>query len=260
MEKQDLAILYSGGRDSLALYALAVAGHHPEIQRPYSIHLLHMLNGMGKFHSFPQARYQLARRLLERQLLRPDDAPETNCLELDMGRLLQGLWLDNYEELIPRFGGKNLVCTACKLGMHIKGVLYCVTHHVPLLLAGSASTVSCCPEQTDVFVERIADFSTLFGISTKFPLYGEKNDAHTVCHLLEEFGLPSADGGERTCLFSRSLTSAGEKEIGDYLDAMIPLVVDYMEYTLAGNLQDAAACFSSSGAEIVQGKEMVDGQ
>ncbi|MBU0960468.1 MAG: hypothetical protein KKD01_09085 [Proteobacteria bacterium] len=258
MEKQDLAILYSGGPNSLALYALAMAGHHPEISRPHTIHLLHMLNGMGRFHSFPQARYQLVQGLLERQLPRPDDAPETNCLELDMGRLFQGLWLNRYEELMPRFGGKNLVCVACNLGMYAKGVLYCINHHVPQLLAGHASSSTCCPKQADVFMERIAAFSTLFGITTKFPLYGATEDGHTVRHLLEEFGLPSTGGGERNCLLGQTLTSAGEKEVGDYLDTMIPLVVDYMEHTLAGRIQDAAACFSPGTCEILPPKEMAD--
>lgn len=243
MEKQDLAILYSGGRKSLLLYALALAGHHPEISRPHSIHLLHMLNGMGRFHSFPLARYQLACGLLERQIPRPDQAPQTRCLELDMGRLLQDLWLNRCEELMPRFNGKNLVCVACNLGMHVKGLLYCITHHVPLLLAGCGARSSCCSQQAEVFMERVAALSKLFGITTKFPLYGE-TDKHTVRHLLEEFGLPSAGGGERNCLFSQTLTSAGAKEIDDYLEVTIPLVVAYMEHSLAGRVQVAAACFS----------------
>ncbi|MBU0946979.1 MAG: hypothetical protein KJ804_15010 [Proteobacteria bacterium] len=243
MEKQDLAIFYSGGRNSLLLYALALAGHHPEIFRPHSIHLLHMLNGMGRFHSFPLARYQLACGLLERQIPRPDEAPPTRWLELDMGRLFQGLWLDRCEELMPRFNGKNLVCVACKLGMHVKGLLYCITHHVPLLLVGYGARSSCCSQHSDVFMERVAALSTLFGITTKFPLYGA-TDEHTVCHLLEEFGLPSTGGGERHCLFSQTLSSAGAKEIDDYLEAMIPLAVAYMEHSLAGRVQVAAACFS----------------
>ena len=256
MEKQDLAILYSGGPHSLVLYALAMAGYHPEIPRPRFIHLLHMQNGVGRFQAFPHGRYQLARGILERQLPRPEEAAETACLELDMGRLFQGLWLERSEELMPRFGGKNLVCTACKLGMHAKGIYYCITHHVPLLLAGYASGSSCCAEQGDVFMERMIAFSSLFGITTKFPLHGEAGDMPVIRHLLEEFGLPATGGGERSCLFSQTLTTAGEKEIGEYLDAAVPLVVDYLEHALAGRVQAAAASFPLGSPPMLQEKEV----
>lgn len=260
MEKQDLAILYSGGSNSLALYALAMAGYHPDVPRPHFIHLLHMLNGMGGFSSFPKTRYRLARDLLAKQLPRSEESPGTNFLELDMARLLQGVWLDRYEELMPCFGGKNLVCIACSLGMHASGVLYCIHHHVPLLLAGYVSRSSCCLAQPAVFVERMVDFSALFGITSKFPFYEEVSREHVVRHILEEFGLPSTGGGERRCLFAQSLTSAGEKEVGAYLDAMIPLVVDYMEHTLAGRIDDAATCFPPGIRKIVQQNGTADGK
>lgn len=255
MEKQDLAILYSGGRYSLALYALALAGHHPKIPRPYSIHLLHMLNGMGSFHSFPQQRFHLARGLLLKQLPDPESAPETYSVELDMRRLLQGLWLDRYEELMPRFGGKNMVCVACKLGMYAKAVLYCITHHVPLLLAGYAPNQCCCPEQGGGFMERISAFSALFGITTVFPLFDEIDDEYSVSYLLEEFGLPSSGGGERQCLFSQTLTTADEEEVGDYMDAMIPRLAEYLESKLAGRVREAAACFPFGNCKTLRGQD-----
>ncbi len=49
MVQQDMAVLFSGGTDSLALYALAAAGHHPDIRRPRRIHLLHMLKRLKNF-------------------------------------------------------------------------------------------------------------------------------------------------------------------------------------------------------------------
>ena len=67
MVKQDVAILFSGGTDSLALYALAAAGHHPDLRRPRHIHLLHMLNGMSRFHDFPGDRFAIAQRILTKR-------------------------------------------------------------------------------------------------------------------------------------------------------------------------------------------------
>ncbi|MCD6388851.1 MAG: hypothetical protein J7L69_05520 [Desulfobulbaceae bacterium] len=89
MHKQELAILFSGGTDSLALYALAVAGHHPELPLPRHIHLLHMLNGMGRFPDFTRNRFEVARRILAAQVSQSDEIPEADLVELDMGRLFR---------------------------------------------------------------------------------------------------------------------------------------------------------------------------
>ena len=243
MERQDLAILFSGGSDSLALYALEMAGSSAHAQKPRRIHLLHMLNGMGRFPAFPEGRMNLARKIIETQVDTREKVPETGFVELDMGRLFQGLWLDRYEELMPRFNGKNLVCVACKLAMHTRAIIYCVSNYVPLLLAGYTKKQSCFPEQTPIFMERMTSLSRKFGIATTFPLYEEFDSEQVSRHLLEDFGLPSTGGGERKCLFCQTLTTAGEKDIAFYLDEMIPLVKKYMEHRLAFRLREAAHCF-----------------
>ncbi len=243
MEKQELAILFSGGSDSLALYALAAAGAHPEIPRPRGIHLLNMLNGMGRFSSFPKGRFRVSERILMAQLPDSEQVPQSIYVELDMGRLFQGLWLDRYEELMPRYGGKNLVCVACKLAMHIRALIYCIEMLVPQLLAGYARKQSYYPEQTTAFMDRISRLSDEFGIKTVFPVYDDFDDEAVTRHLLEDFGLPSTGGGERKCLFCQTLTTATEKEIGLYLDDMIPRLRRYMDHKLAGRVKDAALCF-----------------
>ncbi len=245
MNKQDLAIMFSGGTDSLALYALASLGSHPELPRPRSIHLLHMLNGFSRFHDFPKERFAIAQGILEKQ--RPssdsDPVPETHLVELDMGRLFQGLWLDRFEELMPKYGGKNLVCVACKIGMHTRAILYCIEHLIPVLVTGYARRQGYYPEQTPVFMEKIADFSHHFGIRTHFPVYEDFDDERITRHVLEEYGLPSTGGGERKCLFCQTLTTATEKEIGSYLDDMLPRATEYLEHRLAGRVREAAGVF-----------------
>jgi len=243
MDRQDVAILYSGGTDSLSLYALAASGRHPGIPPAMRIHLLHMLNGMGRFPDFPEIRFRVAEKILRDRVPAGGFSPEAYYLELDAGRLFQGLWLDRYEELMPRYGGKNLVCVACKLAMHAKGVLYCVEHLVPVLLAGYTKKQGFFPEQTPAFMEKLARFSEGFGVGTRFPLYEEADSENVIRHLLEDLGLPSTGGGERKCLFCQTLTTATEDEIGAYLDHMIPRVEAHMAHTLAGRVKEAAGCF-----------------
>lgn len=243
MEQQELAILYSGGTDSLAIYALACLGRHPQLGRPRRIHLLHMLNGMGRFPDFPRNRFETAEKILSRQAAPGANFPATEMAELDSGRLFQGLWLDRYEELMPRYNGKNLVCVACKVAMHTKAILYCLDHFVPLLVAGYARRQQHYPEQTAVFMDKLADFSETFGITTRYPVYEDFADQMHTRHVLEEFGLPSTGGGERKCLFCQTLTTATEVEIGRYLDDMLPQVADYIEHKRAGRVRQAAEVF-----------------
>ncbi|HET98630.1 MAG TPA: hypothetical protein ENN98_08120 [Desulfurivibrio alkaliphilus] len=243
MNKQELAILFSGGTDSLAVYALAAVGHHPELPRPVKIHLLHMLNGMSRFHNFPRERFDTARRILATKVNRPETMPDTEMMELDMGRLFQGLWLDRFEELMPRYNGKNLVCVACKIGMHTKAILYCVEHLVPLLATGYARRQDYYPEQTPIFMDKIAELSARFGIRTIFPVFDDFDDQQITRHVLEDFGLPSTGGGERKCLFCQTLTTATPVEIENYLDDMIPLAAEFIDHKLHGRIREAAAIF-----------------
>lgn len=240
MEQQELAILFSGGTDSLALYALAAAGRHPELARPVKIHLVHMLNGMSRFHDFPRRRFETARRILAARLPPPAAPSETEMVELDMGRLFQGLWLDRFEELMPRYQGKNLVCVACKLAMHTAAILYCTEHFIPRLATGYAKRQGYYPEQTPVFMGKIAAFSDRFGVRTIFPVFEEFDDRMITRQVLEDFGLPSTGGGERKCLFCQTLTTATEKEIGAYLDDMIPQASEYLEHKMHGRIREAA--------------------
>lgn len=242
-DKQELAILFSGGTDSLSLYALATAGKHPDIPISRRIHLVHMLNGMGRFPSFPRQRFEVARGILQGRAPGGEAIPEALYVELDMARLFQGLWLDRYEELMPRYNGKNLVCVACKLAMHARAVLYCIEHYVPVLLVGYAKKQSYYPEQSGVFMDKIVEFSKKFGVATSFPVYDDFDDEMVTRHLLEDFGLPSTGGGERKCLFGQTLTTATDAEIGAYLDDMVPRAAEFIEHQLAGRIRAAASCF-----------------
>ncbi|MBU0484716.1 MAG: hypothetical protein KKB30_09405 [Proteobacteria bacterium] len=243
MDGQELAIMFSGGTDSLALYAMAMSGRDPGLPKARRIHLLHMLNGMSRFHDFPRKRFELSRKLITNQVVSPDDLPESHYVELDMGRLFQGLWLDWYEELMPRYGGKNLVCVACKLAMHARAVIYCADNFVPLLVTGYTKKQAYYPEQTAVFMEKIAGFAADFGVKTSFPVYEEFDEQSVTRHVLEDFGLPSTGGGERKCLFCQTLTTVTDQEIAKYLDDMIPRVSDYVNHKLSGRVKEAAGCF-----------------
>ncbi|HFC47008.1 MAG TPA: hypothetical protein ENJ63_03915 [Dissulfuribacter thermophilus] len=243
MDRQDIAILYSGGRDSLALYAISLMGRLREVPRPNTVHLLHMLNGMGRFPEFPRSRMEVAKTILEAQVPYGHEVPKTAYVELDCGRLFQGLWLDWYEDLMPKFGGKNLVCVACKLAMHTKAIIYAVEHYVPIVYAGYAKRQGYYPEQTDVFMEKMAALSQSFGIKTSFPVYDVFDTEEAVRHFLEAHGLPSTGGGERKCLFCQTKTSATPKEIGDYLDYFAPKIREYIENTLEGRIREATRLF-----------------
>ncbi len=245
MSKQDLAILFSGSTDSLALYALSSLGKHPEIPKPRMIHILCMQNRTSRFPEFPLQRFEIAEKILKRQAPSSEPMPEATFIELDMGRLFQGLWLDRYEVLMPHYNNKNLVCVACKLAMHIRAVIYCVEQLVPLVIAGDTRHQFYSSEQAEAFIERITSFSEQLGITTRFPVHNDFNDNSISKNLLEDFGLPATNGGERKCMFSQTLTTATEGEIGKYLDEMMPRAIQYVENRLEGRVKEAVLCLYS---------------
>jgi hypothetical protein len=243
MSKQELAILFSGSVDSLALYALSAVGRHPDIPRPRKMHLLCMQNGASRFMAFPFERFKTAEKTLKAQAPSTEPVPESSFIELDTARLFQRLWIDQCEELTPQYNNKNLVCTACMLAMHTRAVIYCVERLVPLVIASCSGNQSCCPQQNETFVTKVMNFSYNFGITTRFPLNSDFDDETALKNLLEDNGLPANNGGERKCLFAQTITTATEKELESYLDAMLPHLNKYVESRLEGKIRDAAECF-----------------
>jgi len=244
MGKQELAILFSGSIDSLALYTLSAIGKHPDIPPPRMIHLLCIQNGASRFSDYPYERFKTAEKILKAQVPPTDHLPAGSFVELDTTRLFQELWLDRYEELMPQYSGKNLVCTACRLAMHTRAVIYCIERLVPLFISSSSGGRSCCPKHSEAFMTKVMAFSSDFGITSRFPVHRDFDDEMVVKHLLEDHGLPSNSGGERKCLFSQTITTATDKEIITYLDHLIPRMTQYVESRLEGKIRDAATAFT----------------
>ena len=238
-----IAIMFSGGSDSLALLSMAYKGQLKGITPPTDIHLLYMLNGMSRFPSFPRERYRIAKELLESQITESNEKPEVHYMELDTARLFQGLWIDHYEELMPRHDNRNLVCVACKVAMHTRSIIYCVENQIDTFITGYAKKQEYYPEQTATFMNRLREFSQLFGVDTRYPVFEDFTDSTVVRHYLEDRGLPSAAGGERDCMFSQTYTTAEEHHTAAYLDDMLPVVSKYLDFTFKGDVKSATACF-----------------
>jgi hypothetical protein len=136
--------------------------------------------------------------------------------------------------------------------MHTRATIYCMEHFIPHLVTGYARRQEYYPEQTPVFMEKIASFSSYFGVRTHFPVYEDFEDEMATRHVLEDLGLPSTGGGERKCLFCQTLTTATEEEIGKYLDDMLPQVQKYIELRQEGRVKEAAACFPPGNSQRIR--------
>lgn len=244
MGKQDLAIIFSGSIGSLALYTLSAVGKHPDIPSPRMIHLLCMQNGASRFSDFAIKRYKTVEKILKAQMPTSDPLPEASFVDLDTTRLFQDLWLDQYEVLMPQFGGKNLLCTACRFATHMRAIIYCVERLVPLFIVGHSGKLSGCPKHSEAFMAKATALSSAFGITSRFPMHRDFDDENIIKHLLEDHGLPSDSGGKIKCLFSHTNTTATEKEIESYLDHMMPRVTQYVESRLEGDIKGTAVRFA----------------
>ncbi len=243
MTGDPIAIMFSGGSDSLSLLSMAYKGQLKDIEPSSSIHLLYMLNGMSRFPSFPRERVRVARELLKAQTDDTGNNPEIIYSELDTARLFQGLWIDRYEELMPQFNGKNLVCVACKVAMHARSIIYCRENGINRFCTGYAKKQAYYPEQTPTFMNRLRDFSAIFGINTDYPVFDDFTSDTVVKHYLEDQGLPSASGGERDCMFSQTYTTALESDTAAYLDYALPIVEEYLQAIFQGDIKKAVSCF-----------------
>jgi hypothetical protein len=136
--------------------------------------------------------------------------------------------------------------------MHTRAIIYCIENFIPHLVTGYARRQEYYPEQTPVFMKKVAEFSSWFGIRTHFPVYDDLEDETITRHILEDLGLPSTGGGERKCLFCQTLTSATEKNIGQYLDDMLPMVKQYIELRQEGKVKEAANCFPPGNSKRIQ--------
>lgn len=238
--KQDLAVLFSGGKDSAALYAFAAFGKCHDIPAPRLIHLIHMTNGASRFRKQPLRRFNTLKKLLSKQASPNEPLPEAVFIDLDVSHLFQQLWLNRYEALMPKYGGKNLVCVACRLAMHVQAVIFCHEHSVPNLLVGMTKKQSNLPEQSEVFRERLVAVSERFGVITRYPLYEELDDEEITRHFLKDHGLPAFGGGKSDCLFSQTQTTASLDDTASYIDDMIPFLIQYIEGRLDGKIKETA--------------------
>jgi len=244
MIKQDLAILFSGGTASLSLYVLAALKKYHDVPSAMTIHLLHMLNGVSRFHEIPYQRFKTAEEILKSQTPQKDPLPESTFIEIDISNLFQRLWIDKFEDLMPKYNHKNLICVACNLAMHTRAIVYCMEHSVPNLLAGHSRKQSHLAQQSEAFVKRLTAFSQQFGINTRFPLYDDADDEMVTRLHLHDHGIPSTGGGNSRCLFAETLSTATETEIERYLDDVLPELVNYVESRLEGRIRDTAMCIT----------------
>lgn len=244
MIKQDLAILFSGGTASLSLYVLAALRKYHDVPSAMTIHLLHMLNGVSRFHEVPYQRFKTAEEILKSQTPQKDPLPESTFIEIDISNLFQRLWIDKFEDLMPKYNHKNLICVACNLAMHTRAVIYCIEHSVPNLLAGHSRKQSHLAQQSETFVKRLTAFSQQFGINTRFPLYDDVDDEMVTRLHLHDHGIPSTGGGKSRCLFAETLSTATETEIERYLDDVLPELANYVESRLEGRIRDTAMCIA----------------
>ncbi len=240
---QSVAIMFSGGTDSLALMSMAVKKQLPGLEKLKQVHLMYMLNGMSRYPSFPRERFKICKELLKGQYGSGTDFPELKYVEIDSARLFQGLWLDHYEELMPRYNGKNMVCVACKIAMHAQSIVYCKRNKISTFLTGYAKKQSYYPEQTPTFMNRLKEFSKNFDIETLYPVFEMFTDETVSRHYLEDNGLPSTGGGERACMFSQTYTTAEESDTEKFLNESLPQTSKYLKAILDNQLNVAASYF-----------------
>jgi len=154
IEGKDIAVLFSGGRDStLAVCILAFKGAQ--------IHLLTGHSGLGIGSEVVDVRVQELRKHFGLKVVTWE--------QLDIRGLVGAIAFRNIEEDFRKFD-INLVLLGEKLALHTEATRYCLSQEIQYLADGTSGYQSNLPEQMPEAVRIFGEFAHEYGIEYLTPV------------------------------------------------------------------------------------------
>lgn len=211
IEGKDLAVLFSGGRDStLAACRLAYRGAQ--------IHLLTGFSGLGIGSEIVNVRVREMRKHFGNSIV----AWET----LDIRGLVGAIAFRNIEEDFRIFD-TNLVLLGEKLALHTEATRYCLNLEISYLADGTSGYQSDLPEQMPEAVSIFGEFAHEYDIQYLTPIIEYKSEEQVKDELFM-LGL-STKSIEAISMFSDSFTLPDKGISEKYLRSKIKICNDYLD-------------------------------
>ncbi|MFC1514904.1 hypothetical protein ACFL5X_03285 [Candidatus Omnitrophota bacterium] len=160
-EKEKIAVLFSGGVDSL-LVAAKVSKKAKEI---------YLLTCVTQFITF-QENVKKAMEILQKQF--PDNLfisvmlSAKNILKLLWdGRALRDIFKVGFYRAYP--------CAVCKFSMHVRALVYCIENKINQVYDGANVMMSFNPCQNNKGRQALEEFYRFYGITYQSPVYWYEN-------------------------------------------------------------------------------------
>lgn len=218
-EKENVAILFTGGKDSSLVACLEAA-------KGNNIHLLTGVSGIGVKGELSDIR---VKEITER-------FPNVTVTRtfISTSALLRKITIKDIEKDILRWKC-NLVLLGDKMAIHAAATSYCFENNITRLLDGAVKYQEDLVEQKIVAMEFFFKFEDSYGISYESPIYNYGNRKE-IKYALMEFGI-SNKSLEGVSIFGDSFSEPDENMILEYMNEKIHFCHEHIRL-LSGKINE----------------------
>lgn len=219
INKEDVAILFTGGKDSSLVACLEAA-------KGNNIHLITGVSGIGIKGELSELR---VKELTER-------FPNVKVSRtfVSTSALLRKISIKDIENDILKWKC-NMVLLGDKMAIHAAATVYCLQNNITRLLDGVVKYQDDLVEQKKVAINIFREFENKYGITYESPIY-EFGDRKKVKYALMEFGL-SNKSLEGVSIFADSFSEPSEQIIREYMEEKIHYCEEHINLLL-GRIND----------------------
>ena len=199
MEKEKVAVLFTGGRDSSLVACL-------ESLKDKEVHLITCNSGIGIKSELSEIRFK---ELIERF---PNNIVGRTILPTY--GLFRSIAIKNLELDFKKWG-INLVLLGDKLAIHAAATVYCLENGIKKIVDGCVGYQKDLAEQKNIAIELLKQFEAKYNINYECPIYnfGDQDD---VKYALMKFGL-SSKSLEGVSIFGDAFSEPTEQIVAEYI-------------------------------------------
>ncbi|CEC08616.1 hypothetical protein [Staphylococcus epidermidis] len=223
MEKEKVAVLFTGGRDSSLVACL-------ESLKDKEVHLITCNSGIGIKSELSEIR---VKELIERF---PNNIVGRTILPTY--GLFRSIAIKNLELDFKKWG-INLVLLGDKLAIHAAATVYCLENGIKKIVDGCVGYQKDLAEQKNIAIELFKDFEAKYNISYECPIYnfGDQDD---VKYALMKFGL-SSKSLEGVSIFGDAFSEPTEQIVAEYIQDKLSICEEHVDFMT--NTQNIAENF-----------------
>lgn len=214
--KNEVAVLFSGGRDSsLATCLLAKSGN--------KLHLVTTFNGAVIKGELSNYRYDELKSIFPDNILKRVIIPSFS--------LFRRIALVDIEEDFSKYK-KNLIPVGDAITSHAEAIVYCLKNNVSIIASGYTRYESNYPEQIPEAINLMHKFLGEYNLKYITPVL-DYDSLDKVKYRLFDFGV-STKSLEGTSLFSDTYSTPEPEIVAEYISNKLGICHEYINFKIKG--------------------------